>query len=622
MLGRMLSMGCVLLLSFSCSSANESGPDILIVTWSSVRADHVGGSNTPVWNELASRSAVFTQTRTPSPITLPAHASIMTGQNPPVHGARNNRTWPLIESVPTLAERFKDAGWATGAFVSTSTLDSRNGIARGFNTYNDHIRPSESRGIGRRSGTDTVTQALEWLTYREPNQPLFLWVHLFDAHGPREESTNSAQSAYETAIAKADTNTGILLDALEARGSANNSIIVIASDHGEGLGEHGESSHGYFAYDSTVRVPMMLHIGEDAGATPTNETTVSGSTSLIDIAPTLLSAAKLAPMKSAGVNLMPFLHGKTIPPRNLTVETVLPELDFNAAPIFGVYDKDQVSWYDLPTPERYRLDSDPKQLINRFHPKDEPKAQQLFQKFDRRWPPEANLQHLSDEEQKALEDMSYVQPKTPEHQQALADPKLRINLFELLTQTPDEPATQLLERANAEIQKHGPVPALMLFKSDILDAIGRPVDALHTISVAALAHPNDKELATEQLHRKRKLAELRKLASAIQQELEQSPNDLVAQKDLALTLHRLQDFDGATKQYRSILQQDPGNDEARLDLARIFAAQDKYQTALALLAPALQRPGHPDAVDCLAGRLMSRGMGRAAEAEQLLAKCE
>lgn len=622
MLGRMLSMACLLLMGLSCSSANDSGPDILIVTWDSVRADHVGGTNTPVWNELASHSAVFTHTRTPSPITLAAHASIMTGQTPPIHGARNNGTWPLIESVPTLAERFKNAGWATGAFVSATTLDSRNGIARGFNTYNDHIRPSQSRGIGRRSGTDTVTQALEWLTYRDSDQPIFLWVHLFEPHSPWAEATHGEQSPYEAAIATADTNTGILLDALEARGSVNNSVIVIASDHGEGLGEHGESSHGYFAYDSTIRVPMMLHIGDEVGVTPTNGTTVSGSTSLVDIAPTLLSAAKLTPMISAGVNLIPYLNGKPIPSRNLTVETVLPELEFDAAPIFGVYDKDQTSWYDLPDAERYRLDSDPKQLINRFHSKDEPKAKRLFQKFDRRWPPEANLQPLSGDEQEALEDMGYAQPTDTKEQQVLADPKLRIKLFELLTQTPDESATQLLDRANAEIRQHGPVPALMLFKSDLLDAIGRPVDALHTISVAALAHPKDKGLAAEQLQRRRTLEELRNLASAIQEELDQSPNDMVAQKDLALTLHRLQDFDGATAKYRAILQQEPGNDEVRLDLARIFAAQEKYQTALALLAPALQRPGHSSAVDCMAGLLMSRGMGRAAKAKRLLTKCE
>jgi arylsulfatase A-like enzyme len=622
MLGRILSMGYLLLVGSSCSSVNKSQPDILIVTWDSVRADHVGESNTPVWNDLASRAAVFSQARTPSPITLPAHASIMTGQNPPIHGARNNGTWPLIESVPTLAERFKEAGWATGAFVSATTLDSRNGIARGFNTFNDHIRPSESRTIGRRSAAETVTQALEWLTYRESDQPIFLWVHIFEPHTPWAETKQNQSSPYAAAISTADRTTGLLLDAQQARGSIEDSIIVIASDHGEGLGEHGESSHGYFAYDSTIRVPMLLYIGDGVGVEPTKGTEVTGSVSLIDLAPTLLSAAKLPPMKSAGTNLLPYLNGKPIPPRNLTVETVLPELEFDAAPIFGVYDKQQVAWYDLPEAERYRLDSDPKQLINRFHANDGPKAEQLFQKFDRRWPPEANLHPLSDEEQETLEEMGYAQSRDSEPREVLTDPKLRIELFELLTQTPEESAVQLLEKANSELTAHGPVPALMLFISDLLDAIGRPVDALEAISMAVKAHPDDRELVAEQLQRQRKLNELRNLASAIQGELKASPNDLVAQKDLALTLHRLQDFEGAVKRYRAILKQDPGNDEARLDLARIFAAQDKYQTALALLAPALQRPGHPNTVDCLAGLLLSRGMGRAKEAERLLNKCE
>ena len=593
-----------------------------MVTWGSVRADHVGEANTPTWNELALRSVVFSQARTPAPITLPAHASIMTGQNPPIHGVRNNGTWPLIESVPTLAERFKDAGWATGAFVSSTILDSRNGIARGFNTFNDHIRPTETRAAGRRSANETVTQALEWLTYREPEQPIFLWVHIHEPHIPSAKPKKENLSPYAAAIATADTNTGLLLDALEARGTIDDSIIVIASDHGEGLGEHGESSHGYFAYDSTVRVPMLLYIGDDVGETATTGTQVSGAVSLVDLAPTLLSAADLPPMQAAGINLLPYINGEPVPPRNLTVETVLPELEFDTAPIFGVYDKHQVSWYDLPEAERYRLDSDPKQLINRFHVNDTEKARNLFEQFDRRWPPEQNRQPLSEEEQETLEEMGYTKPSENKAAIVRTDPKLRIGLFELLTQTPDEHAAQLLERANSAQQKYGPVPALMLFKADLLDAIGRPADALDTISLAAAKHPNDKELVEEKLQRSRRLSELRNLASAIQDELRKSPDDMVAQKDLALTLHRLQDFEGATARYRTILKEQPGDDDSRMALAQVYAAQGKYETALALLAPALQRPGHPDTVDCLAGRLMSRGMDRAKEAERLLNKCE
>jgi tetratricopeptide (TPR) repeat protein len=163
---------------------------------------------------------------------------------------------------------------------------------------------------------------------------------------------------------------------------------------------------------------------------------------------------------------------------------------------------------------------------------------------------------------------------------------------------------------------------LMLFKADLLDVLARPVDALQAVRTAAEAHPADRDLNGEYLRRTQKLNELEQLATAIKAELRDNPKNLVARRDMALTLHRLQRFDEAAALYRSILEDNPGNDETRVDLARILASQQRYDAAIGTLAPALRRPGHAPIVDCMAGRLMSRGMDRTEEAQALLNKCD
>lgn len=611
-----------LLVLAGCAGDHTQQPDVLIVTWDTVRADHVGLDHTPVWNTLAERSAVFTEARTPAPITLTAHASIMTGVNPPTHGARDNGTWPVSDALPTLAERFREAGWSTGAFISASVLDSRYGIARGFSTYNDHIAPGKNRVVAHRPGSQTVDHALDWLADKDDEQPIFLWVHLFDPHRPWAEPSNPDQTPYEAAIAIADTETQRLLDGIEARGRTESSIVVLTSDHGEGLGEHGEDTHGFFAYDSTIRVPLLVFSGSNVETVSTKGVEVSGPASLLDIAPTLLTATGLQPIDGDGISLIPYLSGNSVGARTLSAETVTPALDFDAAPVFAVFDHNKRAWYDLPKPERYHLDSDPKQLVNRYRADHAATASATFQKFPRRWPPTSDPMALSEQDREALESLGYITRSEAPKDVSSVDPKDRVDLFNLLTQTPDDNAAKLLERADKMVEKHGPVPALMLFKADLLDVLGRPLDALKTVQQAAEAHPSDRDLNGEYLNRSRKLKELKQLAAAIEAELQENPTNLVARRDLALTLHRLQRFSEAETLYRSILEDSPGDDETRVELARILASQARYDAAIGTLAPALRRPGHAPIVDCMAGRLMSRGMDRSDEAQVLLAKCE
>ena len=603
----------------ACAPSSPNKPDVLLITWDTVRADHVGDEWTPTWNRLASRAVVFENARTPAPITLTAHASIMTGKNPPEHEARDNGTWPLTEALPTLAERFKEGGWTTGAFISASVLDSHYGIGRGFSTYNDHIRPGKDRVVAHRTGAETVEHAIDWLLDKPPEQPVFLWVHLFDAHRPWEASKTPDTTNYQAAIAKADAATARLLEVMEARGRLESSIIAITSDHGEGLGEHDEQTHGYYAYDSTLRIPMLFWAGEHVSTRPpTQASRVTGVASLLDVATTLTAAAGLQPLDDGGVDLL----AGPLAPRTLSFETVTPALDFDTAPIFGVIDDQGVAWFDTPTPERYQLDTDPKQLINRYKDVHRGQMAARMQQFPRRWPPGTDPMALDATEREALEALGYITRSARPTGNSTVDPKQRIDLFNLLTQTPDQSAHSLLIQADLMADKHGQVPALMLFKADLLDALARPVDALNVVVAASQAHPDDKDLAGELSARSQKLETLRRLAKAIQKELSETPKDLIGRRDLALTYHRLQRFGAAQAIYTAILKDKPFADDVRADFARMFASQQRYDTALSTLAPALRRPKHAAVVDCLAGQLMRRGLGQEEEAQRLLKYCE
>ena len=385
------------------------------------------------------------------------------------------------------------------------------------------------------------------------------------------------------------------------------SIIVLTSDHGEGLGEHGEETHGFFVCDWHDPRSLMVWVGDDVSTRgPTTAKSVSGPASILDIATTMLTASGLAPIGSESIDL---LSVDVIPSRSLSVETVTPALDFGAAPIFGVYDGSKRVWYDTPRRERYHLDSDPKQLVNRYRPEHASKADAIFGRFPRKWPPTDDPMALSPEDREALEALGYITRSVAPTAGSTIDAKDMVELFNLLTNTPDEAPLTLVSRADKMIDTHGVVPALMLFKADLLDALARPVDALQTVKDAATAHPSDRDLNGEYLQRRRALEELGRLATAIEDELANNPDDLTAQRDLALTYHRLQRFEDAERLYQRILRARPREDDVRVDMARMYASQQRYDVALGSLAPAMRRPNRSPAIDCMAGQLRSEDWG-------------
>lgn len=265
--------------------------NVVLITIDTLRADRVGRGLTPAIDELTRRGTAFTSVRAAAPLTLPSHASLLTGTLPPVHGVRENGV-VFDRKTPTIARAFRDAGYRTAAFVGAYVLNRRFGLDEGFETYDDAVRRDMERAElleAERAAEKVVDAALKWLPDGEA--PFFLWVHLYDPHAPYMPPPEFLEKAggnpYDGEVAYADAQVGRLIAALRERGLTDRTIVAVTGDHGEGLGEHGEMTHGMLAYDSTLRVPLVIAI-------PGGEAASDGAPmSLAELGPRLLHAAGL-----------------------------------------------------------------------------------------------------------------------------------------------------------------------------------------------------------------------------------------------------------------------------------------------------------------------------------------
>ena len=330
---------------------------MVLITVDTLRADRIGiyghtSARTPVFDALARRGARFERAYAPAPITLPSHASLFTGRYPQGHGARHNGM-RVRADVPVLAEAFVRAGFATGAFVGAFPLDKRFGLARGFQVYGDRMPRSAGVLANERPGASVVDEALAWLQTVK-TAPYFLWVHLFEPHAPYgpASDTRAVAMRYDDEVAEADRQAGRLLAALGE--SATQAVVVLAADHGEAFGEHGEIAHSIFVYDTTLRVPLII---AGPGISPR---VVDSPVSLVDVAPTLARLAGLRGFDADGIDLKSALTTGSMPDRALYAESFAPLLDFGWSPLRSVrYQGWKV--IDAPRPELYQLAIDPQE---------------------------------------------------------------------------------------------------------------------------------------------------------------------------------------------------------------------------------------------------------------------
>lgn len=353
--------------------AAEAKPNIIIITIDTVRADHLGCYGygliqTPNIDALARSSARFSHAFTPVPITLPAHAALFTGSFPMATGVHDFASNTLPSSAVTLAKILRQNGYATGAFLGAPVLDSRYGLNQGFDTYFDHFdftRLDEAKADEvKRRGDVVIDEALGWLK-KKPRRPFLLWVHLYDAHypyaAPEPYASRYKTRPYDGEIAFADAQIGRLLSFLRATASFTNSLVVLAADHGEGLGEHGEEKHGFFIYDSTLHVPLLVKV---PGALPRR---VDEEVSLVDVMPTLLQALRIPiPPTVQGRSLLKGILGHpSSGSSTLYAETFLPLLHFSWSQLRGLR-RNGLKYIDAPRPELYDTIADSHETKNLF----------------------------------------------------------------------------------------------------------------------------------------------------------------------------------------------------------------------------------------------------------------
>jgi arylsulfatase A-like enzyme/predicted Zn-dependent protease len=361
-------MVLALFLALGCTPGPER---VLLVSIDTLRADHIAAygadpAHTPTLDGVAASGVRFDVAISPAPLTLPSHSTLMTGLDPPEHGVRHNGVFRLPDAIPTLAEQLGGAGFETAAFVGAFVLARPFGLARGFQHYDDRTTGgrNSSRGIvgyAERPAGAVVAAAQAWLE-SAPDR-FFLWVHFYDPHAdyqaPPGFDAAVPGSAYAGEIAYTDAKLGRLLAFVRERWSDGRTLIVITSDHGESLGEHGESTHANSLYDATQRIPLLM----SGPGLPQGEV-VGELVALKDVAPTILELVGLPPLPGAsGRSLLPLIRGAENEPRVAYVETLAPQFEWNWSPLLGLRTS-RHKYIRAPRPELYDLARDPGEIHN------------------------------------------------------------------------------------------------------------------------------------------------------------------------------------------------------------------------------------------------------------------
>ncbi len=561
---------------FGCGGGETgSRPNLVLITLDTTRADVLGcygGSvETPVMDRLAAEGVRFDNAWTVTPLTLPSHASILTGLYPPSHGIRENTNFRLAPGVRTLAEHLQENGYRTRAAVSSFVLSGIFGLDQGFDLYDEPRsgekfmpggRSVEFREILERKAGETTDRALYGL---DPagDQPYFLWVHYFDPHStyepPEPFASQYREDLYRGEVAYVDSEIGRLLSELKERGLLENTLVAVVADHGESLGEHGEATHGLFIYRSTIQVPLILHMPGvvEKGAVRTDPVSV------VDLVPTVLDLMEVAPItlpvEAAGRSV-----AVAVQSRPLYSESELSMRAYGWAPLYSLHDGD-TRFIAAPEPELYDMAADRGEQVNLA-----PSRPEQLRDWQRRLavlvdrfppPPEIGTAGLEDEDRSLLMSLGYVSgsgsPKVTDGDPA--DPKDQVALHNDVVR-----AGELL--GSGDFRQAGTVAGSVVARDP--DNPG----ALALSGVLAAAEGDAGRVADDLL----RAAEL-------------APGNWEIRRNLANALHTAGDIAGASREYRAALELQPNVPSVWFGLGNVlFAggdlvrAEEAYRRALAL----------------------------------------
>ncbi len=609
------------------------GANVLLITIDTLRQDRVGAYGnrsglTPNIDRIAAGGVRYAHAYSPAPLTLPAHASILTGLLPTRHGIHNNTRFRLDERVPTLATVAKSAGYRTGAFVGAFVLDGRFGLNRGFDEYDDRL-PHDGRAsfhFAERRASEVVAAAARWILSggsgleARGSSPWFAWVHLFDPHAPYDAPAEylSGRTPYDAEVAYADAMVGRLLEQLQAAHALDRTLIVVTADHGESLGEHGEMTHGLFAYNSTLAVPLVLKGPAIAPAT------VEAPVLHTDITPTILDLV--------GLTIPGPVDGQSLvhpPPRErpLYFEALDAALTRGWAPLRGVVQGDW-KYIDLPDAELYDVAADPGELQNRID-RDahaDPLKRALAQVSTKE--ASAPAVALDPEAAGRLRSLGYTGGSSRRSSSGPADdPKRLVALNEqfntALTAFDEGRAPEALSMFQAILRERPDFVAARTSAATVLLAAGRNVEAVDLLRAGLRDQPAAPELLARLGSALRAAGDLRGAADTLDRATRAGDQNPEVLNDLAVVYAGLGRKDEARAVFKQLLDRNPASATTWFNLGlfelqsrRPAEAADAFRRATSIDA------GYGDAWQALGAALVERDVPAAIDAwrhaEQLL----
>ena len=613
-----------------------SQPDVFLITIDTLRADHVhcygyDRVQTPALDTLAKNGIRFSQAFTPSPITNTSHTTILTGLLPSVHGVTDFAI-PLAPTHPTWAELLKKNGYHTAAFIGAVILDSRTlapGLNRGFDFYDnfpEHPQTKSRWGRVERRAMDVVQHTEKWLNAHRVG-PHFVWVHLYDPHDPYEPPLPYSQlykdHLYDGEIAYADYALANFLTYLKKQGWYDNSLIIVVGDHGEGLGEHHEDTHGIFLYDSTIHVPLIVKLPRQSAA----EKVVDAQVRTTDILPTVLDLLGFPPpARLDGESLKPLFASIENTDRMAFGETDYP-LRFGWAPLRSVRTP-EFKFIEAPKPELYDLHADRAELKNLYEPWN-PKVQKfrgmLADLRSKLPPPAPSSGAVSPGTVVELRALGYLGPadagsstNVPEPS-LLPDPKDKIEEQNLLHRAMMASEDNRLAEARTALEKvlqlNPKSPTALVQLGELEFQSSNYAKAAEYLGRAREIRPDDATAAYYQGQALEKIGNLPAARDSLEASLKITPGQFPARLLLGEVYLRLKDSKAAEDQFEAALLLQPNNPNAKLDLAKALIASANYAEAIQQLESLTKsQPNNAEVFGFLAQAY--KGTGNQAGAQQ------
>ena len=578
---------------------------VILISIDTCRADYLScygfrRQTTPNIDAIAAEGVLFENVITPSPITRPGHSSMLTGTDPPYHGVHDNYDYRLGQSNVTLAEMMRQAGFQTAAIIGAFVMDSKFGLNQGFDTYNDRFdKDIKSIVNPERRGEEVSHYGMKWLQQHH-REPFFLFLHYFDPHQayiPPEPFASAFQyNLYAGEIAYTDKCIGLVIKKLKQLNLYDSTLIIITSDHGEMLGEHGEPTHSYFIYQSAIKVPLIFKLPGRR-----KSRIIRGMAGLIDIVPTVCSLLGIeVPKQVRGKDLSSCLLGKNLPDRerHIYCESFCPTI-YNANSLLGVV-TDRFKYIQTTRPELYDLAKDPYETNNliKLQPQRgrilQDRLREILEQTVRKDELDSKME-LDEQSRKTLESLGYVSGGVSvdfTFDQSKDDPKdllsfyvAEVNVFALTFEKKYAEAKILCRKMLSERPDY---EGTYIYLSKMAEEEGDKAKAITYLAEALKLNPDNiqirNKLAVMLIQQHKSEEAIKHLTESLRRE----PDQFETHNDFGFLLQLQGKLDEAISHHRRALQIKPDFDKSHNNLGLALASQGKLDEAISHYRRALQ----------------------------------